>query len=422
MPNKKIKVLTLGDHPFLPSGVATQTKYIIEALLDSGKFQVVSFGGAIEHPDYRPFQTDKYGEDWITFPVNGYGDQQRIRQALFEMKPDILWFMTDPRFYEWLWAMEDEIRECIPMIYYHVWDNYPYPKFNDVFYSSNDKIVTISKVTSDIVRTVVPNVDEEYVPHAVNPDIFRPSDDIATASLVRKMKKENGLEDKFVFFWNNRNARRKQSGSLIFWFKEFLDKVGHDKATLIMHTDLNDPHGQPLEYIINELGLANGQIQFSTEKIPPEQLAYYYNMADCTINISDAEGFGLATLESLSTGTPIIVNMTGGLQEQVTDGTNWFGIGLEPVSKAVIGSQTVPFIYEDRLGSDQVVDAMIKMYEMTEEERWKLGQLGRQHVLKNYNFKDFQSKWVDLMLRAHEKYGSWDNREEYPEKWEIIEI
>ena len=35
------------------------------------------------------------------------------------------------------------------------------------------------------------------------------------------------------------------------------------------------------------------------------------------MNISDAEGFGLATLESLACETPIIVNMTGGLQEQV---------------------------------------------------------------------------------------------------------
>ena len=43
----------------------------------------------------------------------------------------------------------------------------------------------------------------------------------------------------------------------------------------------------------------------------------FYNIADVTINISDAEGFGLATLESLSCGTPIIANMTGGLQEQV---------------------------------------------------------------------------------------------------------
>ena len=69
-----------------------------------------------------------------------------------------------------------------------------------------------------------------------------------------------------------------------------------------------------------------------------------YNMADCTINISDAEGFGLGTLESLACGTPIIVNMTGGLQEQVTDGEEWFGIGIEPASKAIIGSLDVPYI------------------------------------------------------------------------------
>ena len=54
-------------------------------------------------------------------------------------------------------------------------------------------------------------------------------------------------KDKVVFFWNNRNARRKQSGTLIFWFKKFLDKVGHDNAMLIMHTDVKDPNGQDLE-------------------------------------------------------------------------------------------------------------------------------------------------------------------------------
>ena len=39
---KKIKVLTLGDHPLSPSGVGTQTKYICEALLDSEKFEIIS--------------------------------------------------------------------------------------------------------------------------------------------------------------------------------------------------------------------------------------------------------------------------------------------------------------------------------------------------------------------------------------------
>ena len=116
---------------------------------------------------------------------------------------------------------------------------------------------------------------------------------------------DGNLEDKFVIFWNNRNARRKQSGSLIFWFKEFLDKVGHDKATLIMHTDVKDPHGQDLEAIIHGLGLTNGEVIFSVNKYPPDVIAKLYNIADCTINISDAEGFGLATFESLACETPI---------------------------------------------------------------------------------------------------------------------
>ena len=113
-------------------------------------------------------------------------------------------------------------------------------------------------------------------------------------------------------------ARRKQSGTLIFWFKEFLDKVGHDNATLIMHTDIKDVHGQDLEAIIHELGLTNGQVLFSQEKVSSHDLAAIYNAVDVTVNISDAEGFGLATLESLYCGTPIVVNMTGGLQFRST--------------------------------------------------------------------------------------------------------
>ena len=54
MTNKKIKVLTISDHPLSPSGVGTQTKYMIEALLKTGRYQVVSLGGAVKHQNYNP--------------------------------------------------------------------------------------------------------------------------------------------------------------------------------------------------------------------------------------------------------------------------------------------------------------------------------------------------------------------------------
>ena len=418
MTEKKITILTLSDHPLSPSGVGTQTKYMIEAMLATGKYRFVCLGGAVKHENYQPLKVDPYGDDWIVFPVDGYGTQDIVRTLLVSQKPDMLWFMTDPRFYGWLWEMENEIRSVCPMIYYHVWDNYPYPTYNKPWYDSNDIIASISKVTSDIVRNVSPDVEERYLPHAVNTEVFK----LLAAEEIQKFRQESLKEhDKVIFFWNNRNARRKMSGSLIFWFKEFLDKVGHDKAKLIMHTDPRDPHGQDLVSLLQNLDLTDGQIMISSQKVAPANLSMLYNMADCTINISDAEGFGLATFESLACGTPIIVNMTGGLQEQVTDGENWFGIGIEPASKAIIGSQQVPFIYEDRISKEDFIDALEKMYSMSKDDRGAMGLAGRQHVLEKYNMEIFAKQWDQIFTHAYENLGSWDRRKNY-KSWEFMEL
>ena len=410
MTEKKITILTLSDHPLSPSGVGTQTRYIIEGMLKTGRYKFVSLGGAMKHHDYQPQKTEEYGEDWIIFPVDGYGSQDQVRSILRTVRPDILWYMTDPRFYGWLWEIENEIRVNVPMVYYHVWDNIPYPQFNSRFYRSTDYIACISKVTHDIIHTLTPEVGHSYLPHAVDPRHFSKLPE-AHVQQFRETHLEN--PEKLVFFWNNRNARRKQSGTLIWWFKEFLDEVGRDKATLIMHTDPKDIHGQDLEHIMAHLELTNGEVMLSKEKISPEHLSMMYNMADCTINISDAEGFGLATLESLACETPIIVNMTGGLQEQVTDGENWFGIGLEPSSKAIIGSQEVPYIYEDRLNKEDFIEAMKKFCSLSPAEREEMGRLGAGHVKKNYNFDTFITRWDELLTEIHETHGSWKNRKNY---------
>ena len=419
---EKIKILTLSDHPLSPSGVGTQTRYMIEALLKTGDYKIISLGGAIKHADYKPQMTEEYGEDWMIFPVDGYGTPDVVRSILRNERPDVVWIMTDPRFWGWLWMIENEIRPHAPIIYYHVWDNYPYPHYNKKYYESNDVIVTISKVTDDIVRTVSPEVECIRLPHAVDSNVYKPIEpEVMQRWIGDHPVLKTWNETKTLFFWNNRNARRKQSGTLIWWFKEFLDEVGHDKASLVMHTDPHDPHGQDLAQILETLGLTEGQVMLSTNKIPPEDLAMVYNVADCTINISDAEGFGLATLESLSCETPIVVTMTGGLQEQVTDGEQWFGIGLEPSSKAIIGSQEVPYIYEDRISKEQFIDALKQMLDMSKDERKALGKAGRKHVMKEYNYNDYCDNWIDVFKNVAETHGSWETRKNY-QSWSIREI
>jgi glycosyltransferase involved in cell wall biosynthesis len=408
--SRKIKVLTLGDHPLSPSGVGTQTKYVCEALLKTEKFSILSLGGAIKHHDYTPVKVEEFGEDWRVIPVDGYGSPDMIRSVIRNEKPDIVWIMTDPRFWGWLWQMENEIRPLCPIVYYHVWDNYPYPMYNKKFYESNDHIVSISKLTDDIVRKVAPKVACTYLPHAVDNTLFRP----ATAEEKIKLKEENFHErdrDKFVVFWNNRNARRKQSGTLVWWWKEWLDERDlHDKAMLVMHTAPKDQHGQDLAHIADHLGLTEGQIVFSTSKVPKNVMPFYYMMADATINISDAEGFGLSTLESLSCGVPIIATVTGGLQEQIMTPDDTFGFPIFPTSKSIIGSQDVPYIYEDRVSKSHVLSALSNMYDLGPEGRRELGAKGRQHVVENYNFEKFNTQWVDLMLKVYEEEGSWETR------------
>ncbi len=419
---KKIKIFCLADSPLAPSGVGTQTRYMIEGLLKTGKYQFVCFGGAIRHQDYKPIRTEEYGDDWIIYPVDGYGNHQQVRALLQAQRPDIVWIMTDPRFWTWLWEIENEVRAVAPLVYYHVWDNTPYPTFNKVWYLSNDVNVAISKLTYDILNTVAPEVRTEHVPHAIADDVFKKLDQ----DKIDIFKKENNIgydpdgNKRFVLFWNNRNARRKQSGSLMFWFNDFLNKVGRDKATLIMHTEPKDPNGQDLIAIRDHLGLDEHQFKLSTQKLTIEQLSTLYNSVDCTINVSDAEGFGLSTLESLATETPIIVNMTGGLQEQVTNGNDWFGVGLNPASKAIIGSQEVPWIYEDRLSGHDVVEAMCKIYEMTEAERADLGKAGREHVIDNYSMKNYINSWDNLLTDVNKDHGSWDNRKK--KYWSLNKI
>ena len=367
---KKKKILVLADHPLSPSGVGTQTKYMIEALLKTGRYQFMCLGGAVKHQDYTPQAIDPRKEDWRIFPVDGYGTQEMIRSIMSKEKPDLLWFMTDPRFYGWLWEIENEVRANVPMVYYHVWDNFPAPKFNSAFYESNDEVVCISKVTHEILKEVAPDVSSCYHPHAVDPNIFRPFTTPEEKQIVQQVREQilNASAPQYrnpkkkIFFWNNRNARRKQSGTLIWWFK-----------------------------------------------------------ADFTINISDAEGFGLSTLESLSCGTPIIVNMTGGLQEQVTNGTDWFGYGIEPTSKVVIGSLQVPYIYEDRLSQDDFTKTLISALKIRPAVYKKMSKEGRKHVIENYGFDKYEKGWVELMDSFIEKHGSWETRKNH-QRWHLLEV
>lgn len=420
---KKIKILTLSDHPMMPSGVSHMMRNIINSLLETGRYQVISLGAFPAKNEAEMPKPHKPHEDWVILASREFADMDLIRHVMVNEKIDAILIMSDPRFYGKLLINDNEIRSKVPIVWYTIWDNGPTPKFNKRTWESVDVNVACSRVTYNLLNDLDVKSDKYYMPHCIDQNIFKkyPQNEVDGF----KNQFMPNLKDKFIFLWNNKNGRRKQGSTLMYVFREFLDIVGEDKAFLLMHTHPADPDGYDLEIVKNDFNL-NNNVAFSVQKVDEKTLALLYNSVDCCLNVSDAEGFGLAVSESLACETPVIVNLVGGMVEQVTDGENTFGIGLEPVSKTLIGTPAindimkVPYIWEDRFANKDLLDAMLKMYNMSKEERGKLGHLGRKHLENNFSMKMWKDFWPGLFDGISLKYGSWPNKQHKP--FEVIEL
>jgi len=419
----KKKILLLSDDLRMSSGVGTMSReFVLGTLKD---FDWVQIGGAIKHPEEgnvvdisESVQKDYNIPDAYLkiYPISGYGNDEVLRSIMGIEKPDAILHYTDPRFWQWLYSMEHEIRQNIPIFYYNIWDDLPYPRWNEPFYESCDLIMNISRQTVNIVDNVCQNkprteLDNTYVPHGINHTIFFPIDALHKDYDKVKKFKQHVLGSKqydFVIFWNNRNIRRKLPGDVIMAYKTFCDTLPKEEAkkcVLIMHTQPIDENGTDLPGVVAEL-CPDYDVIFSQEKLDNNQMCWMYNIADITMNIASNEGFGLGTCESLMCGTPIVVNVTGGLQDQcgfkkedgsyltVDDYNDDFqsnhrgkykehGEWVFPVFPSNIslqGSPPTPYIYDDRPSFEDAADGIKHFYDMGEEERKECGEKGLEFV------------------------------------------
>ena len=413
MVDGKYKVLVLSDHALSTSGVGTQTRHLITGLLQKNMWSFRQLGAAMKHDDYETIQVTP---DFIIKPVDGFGNRDMIRQILVTEKPDLLFIFTDPRFFYWLFEMEDEIHQVCPIVYWHVWDNAPYPEFNDAFYEATDAINCHSYHTYDQVKTKWPN-KTKFIPHALPDKLFFPFNNNQKLQFKRKVIGQD-CDDHFVGLWINRNARRKRPGDLLWSWSKFINKLekekGHRKAKLILHTDPFDQEGPNLLAVAEMLGIKDN-IVVSTERVGFEEMNILHNISDFVINISYAEGFGLSTLEAMMTGTPIIAPLTGGQSRQIIDhrdgSENGFALPIE--MQTLVGSQTVPYILEDYTSTDTIADRLWKMYALGKEGRAALGKKCFDYANFEFNYQDVVDKWHDSMLETVLKFKSSKRKKSY---------
>jgi hypothetical protein len=402
-PIKKRKILFLSDHQLAPSGVGVQSRFLIDGLNKTGKYTFRCLGGAIKHQKY---ETIAVNPDFIVKPVDGFGTKEMIRDLLLTEKPDAVFLFTDPRQFIWLWEMEDEIHQVCPIVYWHVWDNDPYPKFNSALYDSCDLINCISKKTHELVK---PNFPERthYIPHAFPKEVFYPIGETELESL--KEKNFGDKKDWFKVLWVNRNAMRKMPNDVLASWNMFLKnlekKHGHKNAVLIMHTDPKDREGPDLLATTEQLGI-QPNVWFSTDKIDFEKMNTLHNLTDCMVNISKAEGYGLTSHISLQCGKPVILLCTGGETSKAFDPLDGSpnGVALRPVTRSLVGSQMVPYIYEDFTSHEDVSDAFMKIYEMTPEEKVAMKKKTTEYIARDFSFESVVSKWDETLTKTIDEF------------------
>lgn len=413
------KILLLTDDIRVHSGVAQIGREMV--IHTSHHYNWVQLAGAVKHPEKgkkidisadNNNQANVEDSSVILYPTDGYGNPDVLRNIIKIEKPDAIFLITDPRYFTWLFQMENEIRKNIPIVYLNIWDSMPAPMYNREFYESCDALFGISKQTVGINQIVLGKKGDnkiiKYIPHGLNNKMFKPINE--TDEELKEFKKylSKNKEYNFTLLFNSRNIRRKSISDTILAWKLFIDKLPKeeaDKCLFVLHTEPSSEHGTDLVAVINYFFPdEDHNIIISNDKFPTDKMNLMYNSADGVILISSAEGWGLSLTEALLTGTPIIANTTGGMQDQMRfedDNGEWinftpdfpsnhrgtykkhgkWALPVYPTNLSIVGSIPTPYIYDDRCSFEDAAERIMELYKMGDEKRKEIGKAGLEWAL-----------------------------------------
>lgn len=445
------KILLLTDDIRVHSGVAQIGREIV--MNTAGHYNWIQMAGSIKHPEKGKIvdlskDVDKeqgLEDSYIKlFPVDGYGDENIIRELIKTEKPDAILLITDPRYFMWLFQMEEEIRSQIPIAYLNIWDDMPAPQYNEEFYDSCDALFGISKQTVAINEIVLGKKADskviKYVPHGLDTQKFFPMSEYTEEYKKFKNQLTHGEDKDFILFFNSRNIRRKSiPDALVSWklFTDGLSTAEKDKCLFILHTDPVSDHGTDIPAVIEYLfGENEKSIIISNQKLHHNQMNYLYNMADGVILLSAAEGWGLSLTESLLTGTPFIANVTGGMQDQmrfIDENGKWYtnskevpsnhngtykehgewALPVYPKAKSLVGSPVTPYIWDDRCTAEDAAERISELYRMDPKDRKSIGESGRKWALSDEAGFTAEKMGITFTKGMEDLFKTWTPRENF---------
>ncbi len=242
-------------------------------------------------------------------------------------------------------------------------------RFRELLYRLTDPLCDITTQISRVgleryVRVgAVPRHKIRYIPNGVDTERFCPDSEARI-----RLRRELRLETAFVWLAVGRFDPPKDYPSMLEAFRQVV-RERPDTVLLIVG---DGPLRTMMEGISRNLGLES-QVRFLGIR---QDVHHLMNAADAYVMSSAWEGMPMVLLEAHATGLPIVTTDVGGNREVVQDLVTGF---LVPPKDPKVLAQ-----------------AMLRLMNLPEEERHRMGQAGREHIEINFSLDRVVDQWETL--------------------------
>lgn len=209
----------------------------------------------------------------------------------------------------------------------------------------------------------VPKHKARYIPNGVDIHRFAPDPKVR-----ENMRRGLGLENEFVWLAVGRFEPQKDYAIMLLAFAQVIKKY-RDTCLLIAG---DGPLRASMETLAKELGIEDYVRFLGARRDIPELM----NAADGFALSSMWEGMPMVLLEAHAVGLPIVATDVGGNREIVLHGKT--GFLVQPKTP------------------NALAQAMLRLMELPPDERQKMGQAGRKHVVENFSIEHVVNIWEAL--------------------------
>jgi len=134
------------------------------------------------------------------------------------------------------------------------------------------------------------------------------------------------------------------------------------------------PEEENLQNLVNEFGLER-RVEFIREAIPNYEMPFLYSECDVYVQPSIIEPYGIAVLEAMACGKPVVGTKVGGIQDTIKDGET--GFLVEPGN------------------ADEVADRITILKD--EDKRAEIGKSTREWVVDNFDWMVIGKRYKEVI-------------------------